>query len=459
MPGKKLWGGRFSDSSSEVTEKISESISFEARLYKQDIKGSIAHAKMLQKSGIISKEDCTAIEKGLLDILSKIENGDFEFSTALEDIHMNIESHLTASIGDAGKRLHTARSRNDQIAVDIRLYIRDECDAIERLLKKLVGILAAHAEKNIDIIMPGYTHMQVAQPIRLSHHLCAWSWMLVRDIRRLNFVKESVSICPLGAGAMAGVNYQTDREFTSKELGFKEITMNSMDSVADRDFALDFLFFASTLAVHLSRMCEEIVLWSSIEFSYIKLSDKVTTGSSIMPQKRNPDVAELIRGKSGRVIGNLMTLLTIMKGLPLTYNRDMQEDKEPVFDSADTVNLALEGMIEMLKDISFNAETLKKAVYRNFSTATDLADYLVKKGIPFRHSHEIVGSIVRYCETEKKDFFTLPLEEFKKFSKEIDKDVYEIIDPLSSTERKLSAGSTSTTEVKKQITEIHKRIS
>jgi len=459
MTKAKLWGGRFQETSSELTERLSASIDYDKRLYRQDIRGSVAHAKMLARSGIISHEDCAQIEKGLSEILSMIDRGEFEFSRSLEDIHMNIESKLSSIIGDAGKRLHTARSRNDQVALDIRLYLRDEGEVLESELKSLIGLIVSIAEKNIPIIMPGYTHLQIAQPVRLSHHLLAHAWMLVRDLRRLTFAVESSSLCPLGVGALAGVNYRNDREFLKDELGFDSVTPNSMDTTADRDFVIDFLYFCSMIGLHLSRFCEEIVLWSSAEFSFIRLSDKVTTGSSIMPQKRNPDVAELIRGKSGRLYGNLVTMLTVMKGLPLTYNKDLQEDKEPLFDSIDTVHLCIEGMIEMLKDAEFNGENMKRAIYRNFSTATDLADYLAKKGVPFRNSHEIVGSIVHYCEAEKKDFFTLPLDEFNKFSDKIADDVYEIIDPLKSTERKESQGSTSTAEVKKQIESLKKILS
>jgi len=451
MAKGKLWGGRFEETSSEVTERLSSSIQYDQRLYRQDIRGSLAHAKMLAKQGIISGEDLASIEKGLSLILEMIEKGEFEFSSALEDIHMNIESKLTEMIGDAGKRLHTARSRNDQVALDIRLYLRDEGELIISKIESLVELLAKLAEKNIDVVMPGYTHMQIAQPVRLSHHLLAHGWALVRDRRRFAFALGSASSLPLGVGALAGVNYQNDREFMMKELSFSSITPNSMDTTADRDFAIDFLYSCSVLGMHLSRFCEELVLWSTAEFSFIKLSDRVTTGSSIMPQKRNPDLAELIRGKSGRLYGDLVSLLTVMKGLPMTYNRDLQEDKEPLFDAADTVLLCLDGMIEMLKDAEFNSEKMKKAVFGNFSTATDFADYLVKKGVPFRKSHEISGSVVRYCEKEGKDFFTLPVEEFRKFSDVIDDDVREVINPLSSTERKLSAGSTSMSEVRKQI--------
>lgn len=447
----KLWGGRFDESSSDVTERISASIHYDSRLYAQDIRGSKAHAEMLRDAGILSNEDYASIVEGLCAIEGAIEEGSFEFSRTLEDIHMNIESKLTNMIGDAGKRLHTARSRNDQVALDIRLYLRDELVCVEELLTKLIAILVDSAEKHIDVIMPGYTHMQIAQPVRLSQHLMAWAWALSRDLRRIRFAYESAGLCPLGVGALAGVNYKNDRDFLASALGFDGTTPNSMDTTADRDFALDFLYASSVLGMHMSRFCEELVLWSTAEFSFVKLSDRVTTGSSIMPQKRNPDVAELIRGKTGRLYGNLITLLTVMKGLPFTYNRDMQEDKEPLFDSIDTVKLSLEGMIEMLKDAAFNEAVLRRAVYRNFSTATDLADYLVKKGVPFRKSHEIVGNVVRHCEKTGEDFFTLPVETLRTFEPLIADDVKEVLDPASSTERKLSKGSTAKKEILAQI--------
>jgi argininosuccinate lyase len=451
MMATKLWGGRFDESSSDVTERISASVHYDNRLYIQDIRGSKAHAEMLLNAGILSDEDYASIVEGLSAIEGSIEEGNFKFSRTLEDIHMNIESKLTEMIGDAGKRLHTARSRNDQVALDIRLYLRDELKDIDALLVRLISLLADSAEKYIDVIMPGYTHMQIAQPVRLSQHLMAWAWALSRDLRRMRFSYESAGLCPLGVGALAGVNYANDRDFLASALGFDGTTPNSMDTTADRDFALDFLYSASVLGMHLSRFCEELVLWSTAEFSFIRLADGVTTGSSIMPQKRNPDVAELIRGKTGRLYGNLITLLTVMKGLPFTYNRDMQEDKEPLFDSIDTVKLSLEGMIEMLKDVAFNEAVLKKAVYRNFSTATDLADYLVKKGVPFRKSHEIVGNVVRHCEKTGDDFFTLPVETLKGFEPLITDDVREVLDPASSTERKLSKGSTAGKEILIQI--------
>lgn len=416
----------------------------------------MAHAKMLRKIGLLTDDELTAICDGLKEIQKEIDNGTFEFSPSLEDIHMNIEARLTERIGDAGRKLHTARSRNDQIALDLRLYIRDEAAEIGVLLSRLIGMLADIAELHINVVMPGYTHMQVAQPVRFSHHMLAHAWALSRDARRLRFAVESCGLSPLGAGALAGVNYPTDRDFVSGELGFDGITMNSMDSVSDRDFAVDFLNFAAILGMHLSRFCEELVLWSSAEFNYIRLSDRVTTGSSIMPQKRNPDIAELVRGKCGRLYGNLISLLSTLKGLPLTYNRDLQEDKEPLFDSVDTVKLALEGMLEMLGTVTVNVDVMKAALYRNYSTATDLADYLAAKGVPFRKAHEIVGSIVRHCETQDVDFFELPIETLRGFSGTFDDDIREILNPETSPERKLSRGSTSKKEVLAQIAALKK---
>jgi argininosuccinate lyase len=447
----KLWGGRFTGSMAGITEKISESISYDSRLYKQDIKGSIAHAKMLSRMSILSSVELKSIINGLLQIEKEIDNNQFEFKTSLEDIHMNIESELTARIGEAGKKLHTARSRNDQIALDMRLYLKDECAGIKKELIKLISLINKLAEKYIDVIMPGYTHMQIAQPVRFSHHILVYAWQLIRDIKRLDNSFKSSDIMPLGVGSIAGVNYKNDREFLRQELGFSKITANSMDTISDRDFILDFLYFASVLGVHFSRLCEELVLWSTHEFNFIRLSDGVTTGSSIMPQKRNPDVAELIRGKSGRLFGNLFSLLSCLKGLPLTYNRDLQEDKERLFDSIDTVKLSIEGISEMLSTMTINKEKMTASVYSNFSTATDLADYLAKKGVPFRESHEIIGSIVYYCEKNKKNYFKLTIDELKKFSDYFTQGVEEIINPESSPERKESAGSTSRNEVLKQI--------
>lgn len=455
---KKLWGGRFTESQSGITEKISASIHFDSRLYHHDIRGSIAHARMLHRIKILTKEELDSIIRALNDIEREIDEDKFKFSASLEDIHMNIEASLSERIGDAGRKLHTARSRNDQIALDLRLYLRDEYKEIKLLLKNLILLLIGLAEKNTDILMPGYTHMQVAQPVRFSHHMLAHACALERDMQRIIFFENACNLLPLGAGALAGVNYPIDREFVKEQLGFCDITYNSMDTVSDRDFALDFLYFASATGMHLSRFCEELVLWSSTEFSFIRLSDKVTTGSSIMPQKRNPDVAELIRGKSGRLYGNLVTLLTIMKGLPLTYNRDLQEDKEALFDSVDTVKLSLEGMIEMLSGMEVLAHNMKNALYKNFSTATDLADYMAKKGVPFRNAHEIAGRIVQYCEENKMNFFDIPIDVLKKFSPDFGDDIRDIFNPETSPERKLSRGSTSKSEIAWQIKTLKKKI-
>ncbi|HOH36137.1 MAG TPA: argininosuccinate lyase [Spirochaetota bacterium] len=451
---KKLWGGRFEDKPSDITERISVSVHYDKRLYKQDIRGSKAHAEMLNKCGIISIEDFEQIKKGLSQIEDEIESGKFEFKRSLEDVHMNIESRLTELVGDAGKRLHTARSRNDQVATDTRLYIKDEIIEIKTLLTDLISILVETAEKNTEVVMPGYTHLQVAQPVRFSHHMLAHAWALSRDLKRLLFALDIADSSPLGAGALAGVNYSTDRTITQKLLDFKSVNMNSMDCVADRDYMLDVLYFCSVCAMHLSRFSEELILWSSSEFRFIRLSDKVTTGSSIMPQKKNPDLAELIRGKTGRVYGNMISLFTVLKGLPLAYNRDLQEDKESLFDSIDTIKLSIEAMIEMLKEMTVNKERMRQAVFSNYSTATDLADYLARKGLPFREAHEVSGSIVKFCETSGKDFFSLTLEEIKKFSDCFESDIVEILNPENSTERKLSLGSTSLSEVRKQIIEL-----
>lgn len=453
---KKLWGGRFHAASSDVTERLSRSVHYDSRLYKQDIRGSRAHADMLVSMKVLTEKERQAIHDGLDTIEREIEDGTFEFQAAYEDIHMNIEARLTELVGDAGRRLHTARSRNDQIAVDTRLYVKEAIDEITGLLQHFICQLVEHAEAHLDILLPGYTHLQIAQPVRLSHHLLAHAWALYRDCRRFLDFKHNMDSCPLGVGSLSGVNYINDRLFLAETLGFAGITENSMDTVADRDYITDTLYACSLLGVHLSRMCEELVLWSSYEFGFITLADEVTTGSSIMPQKKNPDLAELIRGKSGRLTGNLIALLTVMKGLPLTYNRDLQEDKEPLFDSIDTVKLSLEGMSAMYDGITFHADRMRQGLYGNFSTATDLADYLVKRDVPFRSAHEIVGSIVAYCEQHEKDFYTLTVEELKHFSGAIDDSVLEILSPDESTERKQSRGSTSIESIQKQLEEIRK---
>jgi len=447
----KLWGGRFAESTSDIAEEISASIQFDYRLYAHDIRGSIAHAKMLNRMGLLTEDELNAIVKGLEEIRREIDGGTFEFSPSREDIHMNIEATLTERIGDAGRKLHTARSRNDQIALDMRLYVRDVCDEQHRLLQRLITALVSLAEVHIGVILPGYTHLQIAQPVRFSHHLLAHAWALLRDLARLHSCRTGSDVLPLGSGALAGVNYEIDREFLREELGFAAMSHNSMDAVSDRDFILDILYYCAMLGMHLSRLCEEIVLWSSAEFGFITLADSVTTGSSIMPQKKNPDIAELIRGKTGRLYGNLISVLTLMKGLPLTYNRDMQEDKEPLFDSLDTIRASLAGVREMLSTMRVNVETMEQAVYKNYSTATDIADYLTKRGVPFREAHEITGTIVRYCEENGIDFFTLSVERLRAFSPHFDDDVKEFLDPRTSTERKLSHGSTSVRSVEKQI--------
>lgn len=455
---KKPWGGRFTGSLSNIAEKLSESISFDARLWRQDIRGSQAHAKMLNRIGILTDGELADIIKGLDQIGKEIDAGAFTFSESLEDIHMNIESALTGRIGDAGRKLHTARSRNDQIALDMRLYIRDEAEEIGALLADLVGLLADTAEKNIDVIMPGYTHLQVAQPVRFSQHLLAYAWGFLRDSERLDASVRACAQLPLGSGALAGLNYPVDREFVREELGFDAIVPNTMDAVSDRDFILDFCYFTAVCGVRLSRFCEELVLWSTSEFGFIRLGDGVTTGSSIMPQKRNPDIAELIRGKSGRSIGNLVSLLTLLKGLPMTYNRDLQEDKERLFDSMDTIRLALAGMMEMISTMTVKDGRMRQAVYSNFSTATDLADYLARKGVPFRRAHEIVGAIVRTCEERGTDFFALKAADFRKFAPEFGDDIADIVNPETSVERKVSAGGTAKKEVLAQIEAIRQMI-
>ncbi|MBN1534110.1 MAG: argininosuccinate lyase [Spirochaetes bacterium] len=455
---KKPWGGRFTDAASRAAERLSASIQYDSRLYRQDIRGSRAHARMLHRMGILDAGELEAIVDGLGTIEREIREGDFEFSPYLEDIHMNIESRLTEMIGDAGRKLHTARSRNDQIALDVRLYLLDESGVIRKGMTALVETITAAADRHIEVVMPGYTHLQIAQPVRFSHHLLAYAWMFLRDLTRLDAAADAARGLPLGCGALAGVNYENDREFLREELGFDRVIPNSMDAVADRDYILDFLYFAAVLGTHLSRMGEELVLWSSAEFGYLRLADAVTTGSSIMPQKRNPDIAELLRGKTGRLYGNMVSLMTVLKGLPMAYNRDLQEDKEPLFDSIDTVKDCLEALTEMIATMTVRDDRMRRSLYDNFSTATDLADYLVMKGIPFRSSHEIVGALVKHCEESGEDFFTLPVETLKRFSPAFGDDAAGVLRPDTSPERKLSSGSTSKGEVKKQIAAVRERL-
>ena len=423
----KLWGGRFQKSTDKIVDDFNSSIRFDSRMYKHDIMGSIAHAKMLGKQGIIPLADSELIVKGLNEIQEEIEKGLVEFEIDAEDIHMNIEKLLTEKIGDAGKRLHTGRSRNDQVALDIRMYLRDEVDEILKLVLNLRRTLIRLAKDNTDTIMPGYTHLQKAQPITFAHHTMAYYEMLKRDTDRFIDCKRRMNVMPLGSGALAGTTYPLDRGFVAEELGFPEITMNSLDGVSDRDFCIELASCISILMMHLSRFCEELILWSSHEFSFVEMDDAYSTGSSIMPQKKNPDVAELIRGKTGRVYGHLMGLLTTMKGIPLAYNKDMQEDKEPIFDCVDTAKLCLDVFEKMVSTMKLNKDRMYQGSKGGFTNATDLADYLVKKGMPFREAHSVVGRAVYMCVEKNCALDDLTIETYKDFSELIESDVYEAI--------------------------------
>ncbi len=453
---KKLWGGRFKEKTAKIVESFTESISFDKRLWKYDIEGSIAHARMLGKQGIIPKGDSEKIVRGLEEIAREIVNGKFRFIRDLEDIHMNIEAALIRKVGSAGKRLHTARSRNDQVALDLRLYLRDESMQIISLLTIFERALIEIAEKHVDFVMPGYTHMQRAQPVLLSHHLLAYVEMFERDKERFLDALLRLNVLPLGSCALAGTSLPIDREYVAKLLGFDSVAENSMDAVSDRDFCLEFLSNTAILMTHLSRMAEELVLWNTEEFSFVELSDAFTTGSSIMPQKKNPDVAELIRGKTGRVFGSLISLLTTMKGLPLAYNRDMQEDKVPVFDAADTVKACLAILSDMFPTIRFDRRRMFDASSEGYSTATDIAEYLVRKGMPFREAHEVTGRVVSYCVENRKRFSDLKAGELRKFSALFAADVFRILTADGSVMSKLSRGGTSKKEVKKQIKRLKK---
>lgn len=454
---KKLWGGRFTEQTSKIVEEYTESISFDKRLWKHDIAGSTAHAKMLAKQGIIPKKDAAQIVKGLAEIGREIESGTFRFSRELEDIHMNIEAALTKRIGAAGGRLHTARSRNDQVALDLRLYLRDETQQIIVMLKKLTAVLAESAAKHLDVIMPGFTHLQRAQPVLLAHHLMAYAQMFDRDRDRLQDALKRINVLPLGSCALAGTSLPIDRQYVAGLLGFDAVSENSIDAVSDRDFAIEFVSCAALFIMHASRLSEDLILWSSEEFSFAMLPDAFTTGSSIMPQKKNPDVAELMRGSSGKVYGGLFNLLTIMKGLPLAYNRDMQHDKEPVFEAVDVIKRSLLILIEMLPRISYNRERLLSTADASFSTATDIAEYLVRKGLPFRAAHEVTGKIVRYCIDRKKTLAQLTLDELKSFSTLIGKDVYTVLSAQDSVNARNSFGGTSAAAVKDQIKRFQKK--
>ncbi|HOQ08039.1 MAG TPA: argininosuccinate lyase [Clostridiales bacterium] len=423
----KLWGGRFTSNTDKAVDDFHSSIHFDSRMYRQDIEGSIAHAEMLGKVGVISAEEAELICTTLREILSDIENGKVQFETEAEDIHMNIEKILIERIGDTGKKLHTGRSRNDQVALDLRMYLRYEVSAIRSMLLELLSVLLEISEKNTNTIMPGYTHLQRAQPITLAHHMMAYFQMFRRDVERLDDCYGRMNIMPLGSGALAGTTYPLDRNYVAEKLGFPAITENSLDGVSDRDFVIELASCLSIIMMHLSRFCEELILWSSAEFSFVEMDDAYSTGSSIMPQKKNPDVAELIRGKTGRVYGSLVTLLTMMKSLPLAYNKDMQEDKEAIFDAVDTVKSCLPVFTKMLSTMKIKRENMYRAACGGFTNATDLADYLVKKGIPFRSAHEIIGRMVLYCISHDKSLNEMTMEEFREFSPEIEDDVYEAI--------------------------------
>ena len=447
----KLWGGRFTKETDEMVNTFNASINFDKRMYREDIQGSIAHAKMLAECKIISADDSKKIIAGLENILNQIERDEFNFSVELEDIHMNIEKALTDDIGESGGRLHTARSRNDQVALDMHLYVRRQVEEIQNLIIELQKSLVKSAEKNISVIMPGYTHLQRAQPILFAHHLMAYYFMLKRDYERFAGVYKHADIMPLGAGALAGTTFNIDRKFVADELNFADIYLNSLDAVSDRDYILEFLSAASILMIHLSRLSEEIILWCSREFNFIELDDAHCTGSSMMPQKKNPDVPELVRGKTGRVIGHLMAMLTTVKALPLAYNKDLQEDKEGLFDSIDTVKFSLAVFAQIIGGMKIKSENMRRAVEEDFSNATDLADYLVKKNIPFRQAHEISGKLVHYCIERGIYLKDLTLADYKKFSDKFEEDIHEAIIPETCVNNRNSLGGTSSEQVKIQI--------
>jgi len=452
--GKKPWGGRFKESTDKLVEEFTESVSYDKRLAPFDIAGSIAHVKMLEKQGILKKEEAEKIVSGLKEILDEIERGEFVWKTELEDVHMNIEKRLTEKIGAVGGKLHTGRSRNDQVATDVRLYVRHEIEEILELLKALRRAFVKQAEENLDVVMPGYTHLQIAQPVLYAHHMLAYYQMFRRDAERFKDTLKRVNVSPLGSAALAGTSYPLDREFTAKLLGFNGVTRNSMDAVSDRDFVAETIFNCAMVMMHLSRLSEELVLWSTEEFGFIELPDAFCTGSSIMPQKKNPDVSELTRGKTGRVYGDLITILTVLKGLPLTYNRDLQEDKEPLFDAIDTVKMALRVNEKIVSGMKPRKERMREQAKKGFSLATDVADYLAKKGVPFREAHEIVGRIVAYCLDEGKELQTLSLDEFKKFSDKFDEDILSLMSVEGSINSRNIIGGTAREQVELEIKEI-----
>ncbi|HHJ21019.1 MAG TPA: argininosuccinate lyase [Gammaproteobacteria bacterium] len=447
----KLWGGRFSEPTDAFVEAFTASVNFDQRLYLHDIEGSRAHARMLSKVGVLSDTECEQILAGLDTIQAEIESGQFNWSIALEDVHMNIEARLTDLIGIAGKKLHTGRSRNDQIATDIRLYLREQIDLIVAEIERLQTGLLDIAEREAHTILPGFTHLQVAQPISFGHHMLAWYEMLVRDKNRLQDCRKRVNISPLGSAALAGTSYPIDRHYTAELLGFSAAGANSLDGVSDRDFAIEFCAAAALIMTHLSRMSEELVLWTSAQFGFIELPDRFCTGSSIMPQKKNPDVPELVRGKTGRVNGNLFALLTLMKSQPLAYNKDNQEDKEPLFDTIDTLRGSLRAFADMVPAITTHKEKMRAAALQGFSTATDLADYLVRNGVAFRDAHEVVGQAVKYAGEKQCDLAELELSELQQFSDHIQSDVFEVLTLEGSTSSRSHWGGTAPEQVLRQV--------
>ena len=448
---EKLWGGRFSKTTDEMINEFQASIGFDRRMYREDIAGSLAHAAMLAKVGILSEEDRAAIEKGLKDILAQIEHGDFDFSVALEDIHMNIEKRLTDAIGDAGSRLHTARSRNDQVALDTHLFVRHAVVDVMAHIRALQQALTESAAQHRDVIMPGYTHLQRAQPILFSHHLMAYFGMLARDFERFQGVYARTDIMPLGAGALAGTTLPIDRQFVAQRLHFERIYTNSLDAVSDRDYILEFLSAASILMVHLSRLSEEIILWCSREFSFVELDDAHCTGSSMMPQKKNPDVSELVRGKTGRVVGHLMAMLMAVKGLPLAYNKDLQEDKEGLFDTIDTVKFSLAVYAQLIRGMKLREDVMRHAVEADYSNATDLADYLVRKGLPFRKAHAVAGQAVAQCIARGICLADLPIADYQQLSPLFAEDIYDAISPETCVSCRNSYGGTSYEQAEMQL--------
>ena len=447
----KLWGGRFTKPTNELVELFTASIPFDQRLAAQDIRGSLAHVKMLGACGIIPQADAEVIAAGLLTVQKKLEAGELAFSIANEDVHMNVEKHLIDEIGPVGGKLHTGRSRNDQVALDMHLFLKEEVEEIVGLLVRLVDVLTTKAENHLDVIIPGYTHLQRAQPVLLAHHLLAYVGMFRRDVERLQDAYKRIDMMPLGSGALAGTTFPIDRELVAKELEFGRLYENSMDAVSDRDFILEFLSAASILMMHLSRFCEELVLWSSTEFGFVELDDAYCTGSSIMPQKKNPDVAELVRGKTGRVFGSLFGLLTVLKGLPLAYNKDLQEDKEGMFDTVDTLKMSLHLFAGMIETMQVRHANLEKAVREDFSNATDLADYLVRKGLPFRQAHEVIGKLVLHCIEQSCYLADLTLADYKGFSELFESDLFTALDIRNVVNARNSKGGTGTESVKEQI--------